>query len=354
MDSSKRDTVLEALAKELQNTEGTAIWLADEQAPSQLLERALMVRQATYVSNRIDQVEFMQHKGVVAEFHDFVLRPPVKRFDHLFVRVPKQRALVHHFLNLASDILNPGGCLWIAGQKNEGIKTHINRAETRLGAKAKKIKSAAAVGLYRITPQSAGPSLDDEKYSELRQVEMSPGIVFWSKPGVYGWNKIDQGSQALVKVMQGLFSDLSGMRVLDLGCGYGFLASEALRLGPDSVVASDNHAGALLAAAKNLPIKEGKAQVIAADCGSAIKHDFDLILCNPPFHKGFSTTSLLHQKFLMAIVSLLDKDGRALVVLNSFLKIDRLCQEVGLSILKTWHFDEENFTVFEIAKGDST
>ena len=56
----------------------------------------------------------------------------------------------------------------------------------------------------------------------------------------------------------------------------------------------------------------------------------------------------------MAIVSLLDKDGRALVVLNSFLKIDRLCQEVGLSILKTWHFDEENFTVFEIAKGDST
>jgi 16S rRNA (guanine1207-N2)-methyltransferase len=351
--SSKLDPVLEALATELQNAEGTAIWLADEQSPSPQLERALLDRQATYVSNRIDQVESMQRKGIAAEFHDFDFRPPVKRFDHLFVRVPKQRALVHHFFNLAADILKPGGCLWIAGQKNEGIKTHINRAEARLGAAAEKIKLANAVGLYRITPQSAGPSLNDEQYSELRQVEMAPGVVFWSKPGVYGWNKIDPGSRALVKVMQGLFSDFSGSRVLDLGCGYGFLASEAQRLEPDLLVASDNHAGAILAAEKNLPMKGVKTQVIAADCGSALNHGFDVILCNPPFHRGFSITTLLHQKFLTAIARLLAQDGRALVVLNSFLKIDRLCQEVGLSILQTWHFDEDNFTVFEIAKRGS-
>lgn len=352
MASSERDNVLEVLASELKKSEGKALWLADEQSPSLLLEEALRDRRSIYVSNRIDQVEVMQRKGVDAEFHDFDLQLLKQDFDHLFIRVPKQRSQMHHFLNLAPDILKPGGFLWIAGQKNEGVKTHIKRAEQRLGTKAEKIRSASGVGLYRLAAGVAGPILDDDSYVELRELEMAPGMVFWSKPSIYGWDKIDQGSQALSQVMQDLFSSLSGKCVLDLGCGYGYLASQAWQLGPDLLVASDNHAGAVQATAKNLPA-ESRVQVVAADCGGRISREFDLILCNPPFHRGFSTTTALHQKFLAAIGRLLASHGRALLVLNSFLKIDRQCREVGLTILNNWEFAETNFTVFELARENS-
>lgn len=349
MNSSSRDTVIEALAGQLEKTEGAAIWLADEQASSPALDHALKKSEVTYVSNRIDQTESMQRKGVKADFHDFDFQSAVETYDHLFIRVPKQRSLIHHLLNVAPDILVAQGSLWIAGQKSEGIKTHVRRAELRLGAKAEKIKSAKGVELYRLEFQSVGDRLEDDSYGQLRQVEMAPDMTYWSKPGIYGWNKIDQGSQALVEVLREIYVDLNGKCVLDLGCGYGYLASQALLLGPDLLVASDNHAGAVQATRKNLPATKSQIEVVAADCGSSINKTFDLILCNPPFHQGFDVTPAMHKKFFQAIARLLAVKGKALVVLNSFLKVDRLCQEVGLNTLNTWHFEDTGFRVFELA-----
>jgi 16S rRNA (guanine1207-N2)-methyltransferase len=48
---------------------------------------------------------------------------------------------------------------------------------------------------------------------------------FISRPGVFGWDKADQGSQLL---LQHIPRNLSG-RGADFGCGYGFLSSAIMQ-----------------------------------------------------------------------------------------------------------------------------
>lgn len=347
--SSRRDEVLEGLAEELERTDGPAIWIADEQSSSEKLLWSLRAREAIYVSSRIDQVEVMRRHGIKASFNDFDFSRLEERFRQVFIRVPKQRALMHYLLNSASSILDSDGILWLAGRKNEGIKTHIQRAEECLGTKAEKIKSAGGIGIYRFTTFSGGTPLEDDDYGVLRRMELIPGESFWSKPGIFGWDKIDQGSRALLEILRKRYDTLSEERVLDLGCGYGYLARHAWDFGPDRLVATDNHAGAIQAAEKNLPVSETAVEVIASDCGDSIAETFSLILCNPPFHQGFDSTSALHQKFFTGISRLLAPKGRALVVLNSFFRIDHLCQSAGLQIKASWNFHDSNFTVFELS-----
>ena len=63
------------------------------------------------------------------------------------------------------------------------------------------------------------------------------------------------------------------------------------------------------------------------DCGEHLQERFDLILCNPPFHQGFSTSNALAVKFLTQIRRLLAPNGRALVVVNQFIALEKAAEE---------------------------
>ncbi len=328
---SSEDSQVDALASQLAVLQGRLLWLAEEQPVSALLTRQLHSSGATYVSNRFEQVQQAQRAAVTAEFHDFepkMLHPRV--FDHVLIRVPKQRALMHHLLNLATMILAPGGQLWLAGAKGEGIKTHVQRAEQRLGGAAVRLKLGQGVSIFSISYTAAGPALDDQNYLHLRQLEFAGVGKLWTKPGVYGWDQIDSGSAWLAETVRSRYASLAGFDVLDLGCGYGYLAVQAASLMPRSLLATDNQAGAVACAQQNLLQCGVPAQVLADDCGSQLRKKFDLILCNPPFHAGFSTNPALHHKFLQAIARLLQPKGEALVVVNAFFRLQQAARAAGL------------------------
>src|SRR5690606_24017353 len=135
--------------------------------------------------------------------------------------------------------------------------------------------------------------LDAQNYAHLRLMLDNNSQEFFSKPGLFGWNKVDLGSELLIHHLYQLpLAQILPQNCLDLGCGYGFVTLAASRSTECQSVKSwtmtDNNAAALIAAEKNLLAANLNGKVIADDCAASINETFDLILCNPPFHQGFN------------------------------------------------------------------
>ena len=62
--------------------------------------------------------------------------------------------------------------------------------------------------------------------------------------------------------------------------------------------------------------------MLATDAGDGIDEQFDTILCNPPFHSGFSVDDQLAVKFLSQTQRLLNRSGQALFVVNTFIPLE--------------------------------
>ena len=310
------------------------LWVADEHhIPPQSL--ALLGRNPVrFISNRFDQYTRAKQAGLNAGFSDFSLTTNRRPVQQIFFRVAKERPLTHHVINQAFSALPVGGVFWLAGHKNEGIKTYIAKASGLFGGRAKITKSKNQLSLAAMTKVMAqGEPLNDNEYPDLRQLPFGENHRLWTKPGIYGWDKIDQGSLLLGQSLAKKFrdsNDMGKMSVLDLGCGYGYLSSSVAKLNPGNLVATDNCVAALRATAKNLE-HFGPSKVLASDAGAPILESFDLILCNPPFHQGFVVNNRLHKKFLTNTKRLLKPKGQAWYVVNQFLPVEKHCDATALS-----------------------
>lgn len=335
------DPAITALVSQLKNiakTEAHA-WIADEHPLPENFYPVASSNSTTFFTNRYDQHMRAQGHSITSHFTDMEFAPfRDNPLQHIFFRVAKERAVVHRVINESRRVLAPGATLWLAGHKNEGIKTHISRAEECLSSEAQIQRYPNQLFIASITnTDGVNLALDDKNYGDLRSVTVGED-TFISKPGLYGWNKIDQGSRLLMEHMRENTDALSGKQVLDLGCGYGYISMRALEKTPAKIVSTDNCFAALTACEANLSKiadtakKAIRYEVLPSDAGEDIEGTFDTILCNPPFHQGFSTTPLLHKKFLTNTRRLLSRSGASWYVLNQFLNIDQLANQEGLNV----------------------
>jgi len=316
------DLIEQALWQQLQGHQGAGLWVVDENL-AQLGARALPAG-VTLLSNRFDLYRRLQDRLPI-RFSDFDFSPwPEASLDAAYYRVSKEKAVVHHVINQLSARLRPGGRLWLFGGKQEGTKTYFTKARERCGAGElhKLGKGDFVVELVRA--ERLGVALDDQDYAALRPLEVG-GERFISKPGLFGWDKVDQGSRWLVESLDGVWQRLPNPApsVLDLGCGYGYLAQHCARRGARSVTATDNNAAALLACGQNLAAAGVTHQLLAADAGDTVPGRFELVICNPPFHQGFAVEGELTERFIQAAATHLSDDGQAAFVVNRFIPLER-------------------------------
>jgi len=146
-----------------------------------------------------------------------------------------------------------------------------------------------------------------------------------SKPGVFGWNKIDRGSALLIEYLPTLLAQLasSPTTVVDLGCGYGYISAMAHALAPVHYLATDNNVAAVAACRENFKRLDIAGQVSLDNCGQSLAAKADLVLCNPPFHQGFELENSLTLQFLRSAKGLLKNNGTALFVVNSFIGLEK-------------------------------
>lgn len=321
------------LIKEINNSDLMGLWIADENFPVDFIPQILPRTTLFAITNCAEISDALEKNSIPHLLSDFDIKKAQgiagKAFEQIFYRVSKERALVNHCINFGSESLSETGELVLIGEKHDGIKTHAKNAEKVFARKStiKKYSMAYTARLTKAKGKASSP-LDSKNYPEIRSVTVG-GFSFLSKPGVFGWNKIDEGSQLLVDTLMKdeALCDQHFKRSLDLGCGWGFLTLATQELNIDQRIASDNNIAATSAAEANFRDNKLTVETHLEDCGTNLKGPFDLILCNPPFHRGFDVSGALTQKFLDTTFRLLSKEGLAIFVVNQFIPIEKLASD---------------------------
>lgn len=323
------DTAFELLLPALQRASDKTLWVADEN----LIGTRLVTNPAvTVIANRYDLFTLLKQHDWNARFSDFDFSEFTDNsVDCLIYRVSKEKPVVHHVINQAQRILKPGGRLLLAGDKGEGIKTYIDKARKLFSGACDAQKASGDVWLAELTcPDEPGSKpLDDKQYTTLRPEARDQNFEYWSKPGVYGWNKIDKGSAYLIEHLDAFLMTMPEppRNILDLGCGYGYLSLNASHL-DIPITATDNNAAAIAACERNFDRYPVNGKVVTADCADGISGKFDLILCNPPFHAGFGVEGDLTDRFLQAAHDRLSNAGVACFVTNLHIPLERKARDL--------------------------
>jgi 16S rRNA (guanine1207-N2)-methyltransferase len=284
------------------------------------------------LGNRSDICHAARQQGWPCTFSDFVFdtaQLPDRR--QAVYRISKEKRVVEHVLQELWQLLPVGGVLCIAGYKQEGVKTFAARVQQAWLCETTLERGRQQLHLYRFVKTGmTATALNADDYHALRPVGSWQQHVVYSKPGIFAWDRFDAGSLLLLQQLPQLLPSLQqggtrSLTALDLGCGCGLLALALLQAGCSRVVATDNNAAALLATARNLehPAAGQTVSVVAGDCGDTVDEQFDVVLCNPPFHQGFGVEQDLTDRFLQATRRLLRPGGRALFVVNAFIPLER-------------------------------
>jgi 16S rRNA (guanine1207-N2)-methyltransferase len=217
-------------------------------------------------------------------------------------------------LGRAWQALRPGGVLVGAGGNDVGAAS----VERALGAAVGEVNSLSKhhckVFWSVRTDETPAPLA---AWVAAGRLQFVLEIGCQSRPGLYSWDKVDEGSALLVDHLPG---DLSG-RVADVGAGWGYLSLRLLESG--SPIASLD-----LFEAEWLALEAAKANLerfrdvtkIAFHwhdvAGGLPKGTFDTVLMNPPFHHGKGTDIDLGRAFLSAAAEALVPGGRLILVAN--------------------------------------
>lgn len=307
--------------------QGTGLLIADESFDLSGVSAKENIR---YITNRKDIDDQLQAIGFDGNLSDFVLEDaPDNFFDFILFRLNKSKILTNYLLVQANRILKDGGSLILTGNNKEGVKSVIKHAE-KMGQVAELELLGKGLRYARIEKIAGNElELNGEEYREFIVIEDPvQDLEFVSKPGIYGYKKIDEGSQFLAETLNKDKFSLEG-KVLDLGCGYGYLAA-SIGKNPkiETLVATDCNVASVMLCSHNLEELGIEALVTLDDCGSELEdRSFDRIVCNPPFHQGFSTSQDLTVKFVKNIRRLLRRKGIAYLVVNRFIAIEKVCYD---------------------------
>lgn len=321
-----KDAAFELLKPELDKAPESSLWIADENLLNQL---SRVNGNVQVITNRYDLMQQLQQAGWNTVFSDFDFSEIADHsLSRIVYRVSKEKPVVHHVINQAIRTLKPGGELCIAGLKNEGIKTYLDKAKKLFAGQIELVKSDKNtwMGVLQSPGEADTELLEDQRYAELREVAADEQYGYQSKPGVYGWNKVDRGSAYLAEELPRFLDSMTAKpdSILDLGCGYGYLSLQCAALLPDTMItATDNNAGAISACQANFAQAGIQGEVIADNCAEGVSEKYPMVICNPPFHQGFSTDGDLTDRFIASAHRHLQQDGIAAFVTNLHIPLER-------------------------------
>lgn len=149
--------------------------------------------------------------------------------------------------------------------------------------------------------------------------QIHPAHGLWTQPGVFSWDRIDTGSELLLKHLPAFHG-----RGADLGCGLGILSAAVLGApSVDAITLVDTDYRAVAMARRN--IHDPRAAFLQADVRQKLPlEELDFIVMNPPFHEAGIEDKTLGQAFITRAASLLKHGGSCWITANRHLPYEAL------------------------------
>ncbi|PCI54990.1 MAG: hypothetical protein COB36_09060 [Alphaproteobacteria bacterium] len=263
-------------------------------------------------------------------------------YDAVCLLVPKNMVEARYFLARGIRLLRRGGVL-ICAAENKAGGTRLKKMMHSFGVQDlcddARNKARAVWGIVH-----------DVQEDELEKALNAGGVQdildgkFTSQAGVFGWDRVDKGSELLTQYLP---LDLKG-RGADFGCGYGYLSEFLLSNCPKikqlSCLDADYRAVELCR--KNLAQFNQDTQFMWCDLtqrDGGLKN-LDFVVMNPPFHDGKNTDLSIGKNFIETAHQSLRRGGRLWMVANNhlsyehvlnhmFLKCDKVYEGQGFKIL---------------------
>ncbi len=169
-----------------------------------------------------------------------------------------------------------------------------------------------------------------------------PELGLWTQPGVFSWNRIDVGSEMLMKHLPAL----SGSGA-DVGCGIGYLSRAALASpAVTHMTMMDIDRRAVEMAKKN--VDAARISVVWSDVKYVTTLSVDFVVMNPPFHDGGLEDQSLGQQFIRAAAAALGGGGTLWLVANRHLPYEAVMKPLFKNV--TLHAEENGFKIYEAVK----
>ena len=318
------------LLQALSNLSAKTLWIVDENIDQSFVGKVVPSPLLQAVTNRCDLATQLQNKYIQTVCSDFEFAE-VTQIQQIIYRVSKERVLVEHCIQHAAALLIQGGKLILIGEKQEGIKTYAKFAQQHFATQVSTQKDGLA---YQVEANlGPAPSVQNNlptEYATLHDFNID-GLQFTSKPGLYGWKKIDAGSRILIDTIKPLLNEArtEDQTCLDLGCGYGFLTLALQDVNLAKRLATDNNITATNTAKINFAQHQLSVDLSLDNCAEKISQPVDIIVCNPPFHQGFQHKGDLIELFLQTTLRLLKPNAKAYFVVNEFIPLPKVVANLG-------------------------
>ena len=258
-----------------------------------------------------------------------------------YVQVPRSKVFARKLVAEAAEAVEAGGQLVVDGQKTDGIESLLKEMKPLFTGV--EVLSKAHGKLITLTRPSTLP----------------PQIETWNKAtsGIDGWktalsgfsaDRVDTGSAVLADHLP---SRIKGM-ILDLGAGWGFLASAVLKSPDvDHIDLVEAEFDALQAAKSNVP--DVTARLLWQDALNwSPDRKYDVVVCNPPFHAGRAADPAIGQSFIGVAARCIAPGGTLALVANRHLPYERTLAEAFGQVQTV--AEEQGFKVFHAQKPKRT
>jgi 16S rRNA (guanine1207-N2)-methyltransferase len=225
-------------------------------------------------------------------------------------RIESLAQIAHAWVNL-----KPEGCLLFACSNEQGARGYLSYLKEVFPELEAESKSKCRYALLNPS-QGLHPEVL-QQWIQAASAQVIPHTELVGSPGIFGWNKVDRGSELLVETLPAL----RGVGA-DLGSGYGFLSHAVLSRSPgvSAIHLVEAEFRALDCARLNLKGFEEKCHFHWQDVTKeSIPQQLDWVVMNPPFHEGQATNSQLGQFFIDVAARALKPGGVLYLVANKFL-----------------------------------
>jgi 16S rRNA (guanine1207-N2)-methyltransferase len=238
------------------------------------------------------------------------LDPPTDPYDEVVLRMPRAKERLRMSLEMARAAVRPGGALTVVGHNDSGIRAAPRDVAALVGP-TEVVGTRWHCRAVRATVDQGYPPTALDAFDAPWMLE---DLEVHSFPGVFAHGRLDPGTALLLTALAD--ENLSGQRVLDLGCGSGVIAAVAASRGAQAD-AVDADAVAVEAAARTGAPHGVRAY--PSDLFSTVSGPYDRILTNPPFHRDGRVSLTTARELIATAGAHLPRSGELWMVVNRFL-----------------------------------